>query len=77
MCGEEGKKRSSFSYDSKYWTFILGKLENKIKIQSHFGMFDPVIGEGQWYDDAASHALKCTIYKYLIIVFNEIILGTL
>ena len=36
-----------------------GQSEKQFKIQSHLGIFDPVIGEGQWYDDASSQALKC------------------
>ena len=56
---EAGKKRSSFSDDSKYGALILGKSEKQFKIQSHFGIFDPVTGEGQWYDDSSSHDLKC------------------
>ena len=55
---EAGKKQSSCYDDSKYGSFILGKPEQQLKIQSHFGIFDPVIGEVQWYDGAASHALK-------------------
>ena len=52
------KKISSCSDDYKYGEFSLGKSEQKLKTQSHFEIFDPVIGEGQWYDDAESHDLK-------------------
>ena len=32
-----------------YHSFL--EKEEQLKIQSHFGIFDNVIGEGQWYDD--------------------------
>ena len=57
---EAWKKLSSCSDCSKYGPFILGQSEQKFKIQSHFGIFDPVIGAGQWYDDTSSHALQFT-----------------
>ena len=56
---ESGKKQLSCSDDSKYGTFIIGQSEQQFKTQSHIGIFDSLIGEGQWYDDAESHALKC------------------
>ena len=43
----------------KYREFIFWQSEQQFKIQSHFVIFDPVIGEGKWYDDTASHAIKC------------------
>ena len=49
---EAGKKRSRCSYDSKYGALIPGKSGQQFKIQYHFGIFDTVIGEGQWYDDS-------------------------
>ena len=53
----------SSCYDySKFGTFIIGQSEQQFKIQSHFEIFHPVLGEGQWCDDAASLALKC-IYE--------------
>ena len=56
---EAGNKQSICSDDYEYGAFILGKSEQQLKIQSHFGIFDPVIGEVHWSDDAASQALKC------------------
>ena len=53
-----GKKLSRCSDNSKYGAFVLGKSGQQLKIQSYFGIFDPVIGDGKWYDDAASQALK-------------------
>ena len=66
------KKRWSYSDDSKYGAFILGKSEQQFKIQSHFGIFDPVIGEGQWYDDAASHAIKfiCELFGNIWFLYS-------
>ena len=55
---EAVKKRWIFSGNYKYGELILGQSEKKYKIQSHFGIFGPVIVEGQLYDDAASHAIK-------------------
>ena len=51
---EAWKKLWSCSDDSKYGALILGKLEQKFKIQDHFGIFYPIIGEGKLYDDAVS-----------------------
>ena len=48
---------SSSDY-SKNRVFIIGQSEQQLKIQPHFGISDPIIGEKQWYDDAAPHALK-------------------
>ena len=56
---EAGKKRSSCSGGSKYVAFVLGQSEQQFKIQSHFGIFDAIVGEVKWYDDSESHALKC------------------
>ena len=56
---EAGKKKLSCSDDSKYGALILWKPEQQFKIQSHFGIFYPVIGEVKWYDYAVSHAYKC------------------
>ena len=39
------KKIWGCSDDSKYGEFILGQSEQQFKIQSYFGIFDPVIGE--------------------------------
>ena len=55
---EAGNKRSSCSDGYKYVSFVLGELEQQLKMQSHLGIFDPVIGEGQSYDDAVSNTLK-------------------
>ena len=55
---EAGNKRSSCSDDSKYGALILGKSEQRFKIQSHFLIFDPIIGEVQLCDYAESHHLK-------------------
>ena len=38
---------------------FIGQSEQQFKIQYHFCIFDPVIGEEQLYDDASSQALKC------------------
>ena len=59
---EAWKKRWSCSDDSKYGAFILGKSEQQFKIQDHFGIFYPIIGEVQWYDDVSSQDIKC-IYE--------------
>ena len=56
---EVGKKKSSCSDYSKYISFTLGKSEQISKIWFHFGIFNSVVGVGQWYDNASSHALKC------------------
>ena len=55
---EAWKKQWSCSDDSKYRAFILGQSEQQFKIQDHFGILYPIIGEGKWYDDAASQDLK-------------------
>ena len=49
---------SSCSNDPKYGALIIGKSEQKIKTQSHFGILDPLLGEGKWYDGTASLDLK-------------------
>ena len=55
----EAVKKPSICYDDfKYGAFILGQSQQKFKVQSHFGIFDPVTGEGKWYDEAVSLALK-------------------
>ena len=59
LWNQTGNKQSSCSVDYKYREFIFGQPEKQFKIQSHFGIFDPVIGEVQWYDDSASQYLKC------------------
>ena len=56
---EAGNKQWSCYDDSKYGAFILGQSEQQSKIYSHLGIFDTVIGDGQWYYYAASHSLKC------------------
>ena len=50
--------------DSKNVVFVIGQSGQQFKIQSHFGSFDPVIGEKQWYDDDASQALKCIFESF-------------
>ena len=55
----EGWKKRWCSGDSKYGAFILGQSEQQFKIQDHFGILYPIIGEVQWYDDEASYYLKC------------------
>ena len=80
---EAGNKLSSCSHDSKYGVFVIGQSEQKFNIHYHFGVFYSFIEEVQWYNDSASHAIKCiceifgNISKYLILVFNEIIIGYL
>ena len=69
VCMEAGNKRWSCSDDSKYGAFILGQSEQRFKIQSYFGIFDPVIAETQWYDDAAFQALKCICELFGDILF--------
>ena len=59
LLGETGKKLSICSDDYEYGAFIIGKPEQKFKIQSHLGIFYPLIWEGQWYDDTTSQDLKC------------------
>ena len=54
LWGKVGNKQPSCSDDSKYGTFIHGQSEQQYKVQSHFGIFDPIIWEVQWYDDSAS-----------------------
>ena len=54
-----GKKRSSFSDEYKSGAFIPGQPEQQFKIQSYFGICYPEIGEGWWYNDAASKNLIC------------------
>ena len=49
----------SCSDDSKYGAFTLGQPEQQSKIQSHFGIFVPVIGKVKLYDDTELQALKC------------------
>ena len=75
---EAGNERSSFSGYYKYGAFVIVKSEQELKIKSHFGIFDPVIGEEQWYDDAASQALKYIYESFGILfyfLFNEMIFG--
>ena len=64
LWSKTGKKLSSWYDNSKHRALIIGKSEKQFKIQSHFGIFDPIIGEGQWYEDAASQALKCVYRLY-------------
>ena len=56
---EAGKKQWSCSGGSKYGAFFPRQSEQQFKIQFRFRIFDTVIGEGKWYDEAASQALKC------------------
>ena len=44
--------------DSKSCSFIPVKLAQQFKIKSHFEFFDPALGEGQLYGDAASRDLR-------------------
>ena len=41
-------------------------------MQSHFGIFGPVIGEGQWYDDSASQAIKymCELFGNIWLLYS-------
>ena len=39
--------------------FILEQPKQQFEIQSHFGIFGPVIVDGEWYDDTASQDHKC------------------
>ena len=66
------KKQWSCSDDYKYGAFILRQSKQQFKIQSHFGIFDPVLGEVQWYDDAASHALKfiCELFGNILFLYS-------
>ena len=41
------KETIHFCGGSKNGAFIIGKSEQQLKIKSHFGIFDPVIGEEQ------------------------------
>ena len=41
-----GKKPSICSDDYKFGSLIPGQPEQQSRIQSHFGIFDPIIGEG-------------------------------
>ena len=59
---ESEKKLWRCSDDSKYGAYILLQSEQKFKIQSRFGISNPVIGEGQWYDYVAFHDIIC-IYE--------------
>ena len=57
---KEAVNKQSSCYDGyEYGEFILGKLEQKLKIQSYFLVFDTVIGVVHWYDDTESKAPKC------------------
>ena len=66
------KKWSSFCDGSKYKAFILGQSEQQFKIQSHFRIFDTVIGEGQWYNEAAIQALKyiCKLFENIWLFYQ-------
>ena len=66
---EAGNERSSFSGYYKYGAFVIVKSEQELKIKSHFGIFDPVIGEGQLYYDTASLDLRCICKLFGNIVF--------
>ena len=44
---EAGKKLSSCSDDCNNGALTSGQSEKQLKIQSHFGIFDPVIEEEQ------------------------------
>ena len=52
----------------KYGAFLSGSLEQQFKMQSHFGIFDSVIGEGQWHDDTELEYLiwMCEFFEILI-----------
>ena len=69
---KSGKKQSSCSDDYKYVSLILVQSEQQFKIQSHFGIFDPVIGEGQLYDDAESYVLKsiCELFGNISFLYR-------
>ena len=58
MKESRNKWLSYFEY-YKSGAFIPGQSEQQLKIQFHFLRFNPVVGEGKWYDDAASQVLKC------------------
>ena len=62
-------KWSSCSDDSKHGASILGKSEQKFKIQSYFGIIYPIIGEAQWYDDTSSQDIDCVYEIYIDISF--------
>ena len=48
---EPGKNALYFLDDSKSGNFIIGQSEQQLNTNSYFGIFDSVIGEGQWYCD--------------------------
>ena len=49
--------------------FIIEQPEQQFKIQSHFGIFDSIIGEGQWYDYEKSQTLECICESFGNICF--------
>ena len=65
-----GGKCSRFLDDAKYGAFFR-TLEQKFNIQYHVGIFDPVIVEGQKYDDAASQDLiwMCELFGSIWFLF--------
>ena len=54
-----GNKRLICFDDSKYDALVPGHSEKRFNTNSHFRFYDPATGNGQWYDDAASQALRC------------------
>ena len=69
---EAGNKRSSCSDYSKHGAFIIGQSEQQFKIQSHFGIFDTIIGDGKWYGKAESQALKsiCRLFENIWLLYS-------
>ena len=59
------EKQSSYSDDSKYGAFSLGKPDQNFKIYSHIEISDHIIGEGQLYYDTLSQSLKyiCELFR--------------
>ena len=68
---EAVKKRSSFSDDSKYGAFILLQSKQQFKIQSHFVIFNPVIGEGN--DMITQHHMILNVYVNYFEIFYSCI----
>ena len=56
---EPGNKPSGYFDSFKQGAFVLGQSAQQFKIQSHFGIFDTKIGQGQFSDDTASQTRKC------------------
>ena len=69
---EPGNKRLSCFDDYKSDAFIPVQSAQHFKIQSHFGIYDPEIGEGWWYDDAAAQAIEriCELFVNILFLYS-------